>query len=500
MRRFLHYHQILLSAGFLILSILAVFAYTSWQDRITDFQNVRKASQNVLALLSRDLDDELQSLDTALQVVTRELQQDRMKSIPPDLRHLMLFSGVARRSIGSILVFDRQGTIIADQTSVIPRAGTYADRDYFEVHKTHTDADLYISRPFRSRLHGTLQIVVSRRISAPDGSFAGVVGASIALSSVANRFKDLTLGQSSTITLYRGDGVILVRQPFAESFIGNDLRGTPNFDRFATLKVGSIEGVAVTDGVRRQFEFGPVGAYPLILSVAQAVDDIYAHWWEELTVQIVTTGLLCSAILVLVLLFQRELKRRTGAEAKLAKLALTDDLTGLPNRRAFRKAFEREWEQTSRIETPLSLLYIDADWFKQYNDLYGHDRGDDLLRALAGVLRTQALGERELAFRYGGEEFLVLLPGADEDKACAEAESIRERVLGLHQPHDRSPHGRVTVSIGVGTAWPKDGVALDSLRQTADTALYKAKAEGRNCVRGSEWGHDSSNVIPFNRK
>jgi diguanylate cyclase (GGDEF)-like protein len=500
MRRFLARHQLILGAGVLILGILAVFAYTSWEDRQTDYQNARKASQNVLALLTRDLNDELRSLDMALQGVVQELQQERLRDLPPELRHLMLFRGVATRSMGSILVFDHQGNIIEDQTSVTPRTGKYADRDYFKIHSTDPNAGLYISDPFKSRLHGTHQIVISRRVSAPDGSFAGVVGASISLASVADRFKDLALGQASTITLYRNDGTVLVRQPFAESIIGRDLSGTPNFERFVALGSGSVEGTAVTDGVRRQFEFSPVGRHPLILSVALSVADIYAHWWKDFAAQSVITGLLCGAIIVLVFMFQRELTRRTCAEAKLGRLALTDDLTGLPNRRAFREAFAREWEEAIRRGTPVSLLYIDADWFKQYNDRYGHGKGDDLLRAIAGVLRAHVTGDREIASRYGGEEFLILLPNSNEGRARATAEHIREAVMKLHVPHDRSPFGRMTVSIGVGTAWPEQEMASDTLRQAADEALYQAKGAGRNCIRGAEKDRNGLNVIPFGKK
>ncbi|WP_162559334.1 GGDEF domain-containing protein [Microvirga sp. 17 mud 1-3] len=158
-------------------------------------------------------------------------------------------------------------------------------------------------------------------------------------------------------------------------------------------------------------------------------------------------------------------------------------MTGLPNRRAFDETFEREWRQAIRSGSSLSLLYIDADLFKMYNDSCGHRMGDDLLRALAGTLTASIRRPHDLAARYGGEEFAVLLPETDRNGALSVAETIRQAVLAMGIRHDQSPHNVATISVGVASIRPSSGMLRSALLEAADDALYRAKAEGRNCVR-----------------
>jgi len=162
-----------------------------------------------------------------------------------------------------------------------------------------------------------------------------------------------------------------------------------------------------------------------------------------------------------------------------AKLARTDGLTGLPNRRRFDEDVEREVLRALRFGRPVSLLMVDLDDFKLYNDAYGHPAGDEVLRALAQVLR-QHLRSVDIPARYGGEEFAVILPETDLEQALEVAERLREHVALMHVPFNlKQP---ITVSIGVATL-PRHAMKPETLVEAADQALYAAKQAGKNQVR-----------------
>ncbi|CCG09363.1 GGDEF domain-containing response regulator [Pararhodospirillum photometricum] len=170
------------------------------------------------------------------------------------------------------------------------------------------------------------------------------------------------------------------------------------------------------------------------------------------------------------------LKQRTD---DLHRLAIQDPLTRLANRRAFDDALDQEIRRARRNATPLSLLMLDVDYFKRYNDHYGHPKGDEALRAVAGVLARYSRRAGEMAARLGGEEFAVLLPGLSADTATLLAERIRASVIDLGLPHAFSDVAPVlSVSLGVA-AYEPEGTALTDC---ADQALYAAKKAGRNCV------------------
>lgn len=188
-----------------------------------------------------------------------------------------------------------------------------------------------------------------------------------------------------------------------------------------------------------------------------------------------TTGM---AFLLLALMKERAEVQSMG---HLRELALLDALTGLGNRRQFDQALDRELRRAIRDRTSLALLMIDADHFKAYNDNYGHSAGDNCLRAIGLAMRSVVQRPSDVRVRYGGEEFAVLLTGTDEAGAVAVADAIHANIAALQMRHAGSPHGQVSVSIGVASVKPDRGtIRGDKLVRAADRALYAAKAAGRN--------------------
>ncbi|KAF1054992.1 MAG: Phytochrome-like protein cph2 [Stenotrophomonas maltophilia] len=171
------------------------------------------------------------------------------------------------------------------------------------------------------------------------------------------------------------------------------------------------------------------------------------------------------------------------ANLVLQRLMNSDGLTGLSNRRHFDEFLEMEWRRAQRDQSQLSLLLIDVDFFKAFNDTFGHVQGDEALRRVAGALRDSCSRSTDLPARYGGEEFAMVLPVTSPGGARLLAEKLRLTVAGMGIPHQVPAPGSVlTVSIGVATQVPGTGTTWLSLIESADRALYQAKANGRNQV------------------
>ena len=187
----------------------------------------------------------------------------------------------------------------------------------------------------------------------------------------------------------------------------------------------------------------------------------------------------------------RDISDRKAAEEQMQrayetveKLALLDGLTGVANRRLLDQTMAREWISSKRDRTPLSVILIDVDLFKSYNDFYGHLEGDECLRQVAQKIQGVLRRPLDLLARYGGEEFVGVLPNTSAEGAEAIAELVRTVVEGCCIAHSRSPYGTVTISIGCATQIPSDASSISKLLKEADTALYQAKTTGRNrtCV------------------
>lgn len=181
------------------------------------------------------------------------------------------------------------------------------------------------------------------------------------------------------------------------------------------------------------------------------------------------------------------------ANNKLEALATKDALTNLPNRRAFENLFRNEWERHLRSKKHLSLMMLDVDYFKNYNDHYGHSKGDECLRSIANIIQKSLLRPSDVAARYGGEEFIIILPETSKEGALEVAERIHYNLKVMNIPHEYPrPDSRLTVSIGIATLIPESGKNSKVLQLLADRELYKAKANGRNCTSSEEDIEDST--------
>jgi diguanylate cyclase (GGDEF)-like protein len=466
------------------LGFSAVFGAILWDMARRDRTKALDAATNLVATMANDISRNIELYDLSLQSVLEGLRVPEIEKVSPLVRHLVLFDRSATaKDLGSIQVIDRAGNVTIDSRFDTPPVVNYAKRGFFRIHAQRSDAGLYISRPWVAS-SGEYLVSLSRRIDNADGSFAGVVAGTMRLSYFHDLFRKVKLGPEDSLTLMRADGTLLMRLPFNIDSIGADLGGSTVFKSFPRLQEGWYQSLAVSDGVKRLFAYHQIGDQPMLVTNGLSVDAIYIGWRHDAWLIGSLIAFLCVINLALVIFLARELRRRGVAEQQLAVLATTDALTGLCNRRGFDEAIGREWSRCGRERDPVALLLVDVDHFKAYNDEYGHQLGDNVLKVIASTIAASVQRPCDVSARYGGEEFAVLLPGESIEGALHVAEQIRSNVLLLCA--DQVAGGSVpSVSVGAASMLPVADARPGDLVRFADAALYDAKRNGRNRVEAA---------------
>jgi diguanylate cyclase (GGDEF)-like protein len=465
--------------------LLCFFAAIGYDFYRGTMQINEQAASNVAALTEQDIARNIELFDLSLQAVLEGVNDPEIMRQDPRVRQKALFdTSTTAQGLGALVVLDQNGSIILDSLSVVPRKGNFGDREYFMIHRNSPhDIGLYVSRPFKARLQGSIwSISVSRRLSRPDGSFAGIVSGTMKLDYFQRLFGKVTLGANGSITLLRDDGTMIVRNLSDDDEIGHDWSSAPVFSHLQGRTDGTFSSDRSMDGIARLYAFHRVGDLPLVVVVGLSRAHVFAPWWSKILVLSGIFATMAGSVLFLVWMLETELRRRASAESAAAELARTDVLTQLANRRWFEEVMTREWARAERDGHPISLVMIDADHFKRFNDTYGHQEGDRALAAIAGVIAKTTRRAGDLGARYGGEEFAVLLADTDGRRANQVAAAIRDGIKRLRIDHDASEHKVLTVSAGVATAVPSRGIKPAALVRDADAALYRAKGEGRNTV------------------
>jgi diguanylate cyclase (GGDEF)-like protein len=272
---------------------------------------------------------------------------------------------------------------------------------------------------------------------------------------------------------------------------------------YASIRIGPVEletifrlllfvpyGILIVSGIRAWRTGNPTAGFVVIGYAFQAVGIAFyiSNIWtigESHSGFFSASALSCDGLLLFAALaaqmqqIQREAAEQTRLAAEQRRLAFTDGLTGIANRRAYDEALSREWDRASRDGTPLALVLFDVDFFKRYNDTYGHIAGDKCLQDVAAAAQSCVRRPSDLFARYGGEEFVALLPRTDATAAFAIAEAMCDAVRDLNIEHSASSLGVVSISAGVASTAAK-AFAEPALPHAADEALYLAKEGGRN--------------------
>ncbi|PZQ42343.1 MAG: deoxyribonuclease [Pseudomonas putida] len=469
-----------------VLAIVAIVGYLLARERDSVEQSAVRSSNNIIQLIESDILRNVELYDQSLRGLIWAVEHPELLQVAPTLRQQILFNQTFAAPVrGDILWLNANGDVVGDSTRVPPRQANFADTVFFRAHRRNAGLGLLIGPPFKARL-GDLDwcISFSRRISGSDGTFAGLAAGALRLSYFSELFQRLDIGEESSINLLNADGQLLARQPSRaqDPLIGTRFADRPNFKRILGERSGSFSARSSVHGTQRMYTFARVADLPLIILVVHSSDEVFQSWRRTAVVVSAATGVLCIGILWLTLLLGRELRRRHEAEQGLATLAATDSLTGLANRRRLDQVLRQEWARAQRNRRPLTVLMVDVDHFKAFNQRHGHAGGDHALREVAKTLERCIHRPADLAARYGGEEFQVILPETELVGARLLAERIRASVEAL-TPFADDARG-VTVSIGIGVHTPGAQQDLAQVLGAADEALYRAKANGRNRVEG----------------
>jgi GGDEF domain-containing protein len=390
---------------------------------------------------------------------------------------------------------------------------------------------------------------------ASDGSIDAVITGALELSWFGGVAAALAQSSGSVVMMIDGAGTLLARQPSRDGWVGRQFKDHLLTREMLSIPAGVFTGESI-DGVRRIFGFAQVPGTTARLAVGIDEREVLHRVNREIATSFVGLGLITAAVLIAIWfggerLFVKPIRlltrtaQRVGegdfstratdlpwaaefvplaaalddmagqlanrerelrdSNGQLRELAYIDGLTGIANRRAFNAHLATEWQTAAELAQPIAVLVIDVDHFKQFNDRYGHVKGDACLRMLSGVLtagtrgrsvgspdaagatlppavRNLAARDPDFTARYGGEEFAVVLQGADLNAAMKVAERLRRAVEDLHMIHEASPAGFVTISVGVASIVPAKGYTAQRLVEVADAGLYQAKRRGRNVV------------------
>ncbi|MBX8496828.1 sensor domain-containing diguanylate cyclase [Pseudomonas cichorii] len=479
---------------------LCVVLLTAWQIvtvRQNTLVNIETNTVNLTSALSNYTEGMFRQSELMLVGLIERVEKEGVGEKQIDrLRSVVAQEMVTLKPLNSVVLYDAQGNGIFLSNRHIPRMGG-EDREFFMYHKENRDRGVFIGPAFRSRVTNAWLVSISRRIDNPDSSFGGVMLITISIDHLLNFYSNIDVGHTGVISLSSSQGRLLVRYPFREADINRDLSSAPIFAMTRKNLSGTAEFISNVDGVDRLYAFKRSEHYPLVTTVAVGREEAMQIWWNQARQSIVVVLVLLGLLVALGVRLISHLHRRIRAENELLVsqaalielnqslelLASQDKLTGLANRRRFDQFLDIEFKRAKRDRRALSLILIDVDYFKLYNDHYGHLAGDECLKTISRIIEQCIRRPGDMAARYGGEEFAVVIPDTDEAGACAVAEAILEQIRTQCIEHISSPFNIVTISLGVATlAQRNEPVNQEGLIELADRALYSAKSQGKNQV------------------
>lgn len=430
--------------------------------------------------------------------------------------------------VASLSVVNSDGLVVCSTTSAA-WALDLSDREYIRIAQRGLFS---LSSVVRNYITNAPSIFAAQPMIDDNGDITGVLVARIELDLLFPLSVISDLDLDAAVMMIDPGGTVIMSYPDPDRSVGHDLSGSTLVSYMLGRSSGSITA-AGPDGERRIYGFERlpesnirlavgVDAAQLTMQVEQAAQRaalifvaacalLFIGLWfagERLVVRpiqsfaarlasfgrgerdapsepatrIIELEPLAAAFNAMAQQLTRREEALRSANRKLDVLASRDALTGVPNRRAFDQALALRWHDGTER---LAMLMIDIDNFKQFNDRYGHGEGDSCLRRVAAALAASTRGG-DIVARIGGEEFAVLMPGADANVATDVANRLRVTIENLDIRHDAAASGRVTVSVGCAACEPALGIRPADLMAAADSALYSAKEAGRNAVRPAE--------------
>lgn len=483
--------------------LLLTYLQVEWDRREALRQHIADM-ENLATALTRQAESTIRDAHTVLVGIQRKLEISGYG--PANLNEVLEVAhaqAAILTDVQGFTVLDADGRPVLTTVPNPVTNYTALDREYFVAQRANEVPGLYIGPPVQSRMTGEWVISLTLRLSDADGEFRGVVMATLLVQHFVDFYQTIDVGSQGVIGMAKRDGTLLVRSKDSDQHAGLNMSSSPLLRRVNEEGVtrGNMVLTAMIDGVKRIYGFDTSDQYPILVAASLGEEEAMAAWRSRS----LQNWSLAAGILVILLsmgwLIWRALGRQGRMEARLQSmhrdLALAnhaleiiageDALTGLANRRRLDEALHTAFQSAAAQRQALSFVLLDLDYFKRFNDQYGHPAGDEALRQVADVLKRHARRSVDTTARYGGEELALVLPGADSQAAMAVAERIRADVEALAIANQGSPYARLTLSIGVASCVPGQTMLTPAeLVAAADIALYAAKGDGRNRVMPSE--------------
>jgi diguanylate cyclase (GGDEF)-like protein len=467
-------------------ALVGIEAWQMWHVREASLRSANIVTASLAESLSQQIESTLKTADT---VVATLVQRVEVEGENPEtlqrLYGLMTSLASALPAIHEMGLTDKDGNAIVKSLVPHPVGMNYRERDYFRFLSTHDTRDAFVGQPVKSKVDGSVNITVSRRVNASDGSFAGIVVTSVSMNFFRKLFETVQFKSGGFISLVADNGMLLASSP--------DSVDEGEVTALAAAPAGALEYLS-KDGLNRVGASNHLAHYPMTVMVAQDSSAVLSDWYGQLRVH--------GAIVLSILLVIGVLGYRVDQANRATRLqALRDGLTGLANRRCFTQAIERELQRAVRNGLPLSLIMVDIDNFKTFNDQYGHPAGDTCLSTVSAAVQGVLRRPGDMAARYGGEEFAILLPETDTAGAVRIVSDMQAAVRALAIRHEAAPLGVVTLSAGVAS-WSSGRLIATPgwLIEAADAALYEAKALGRNTFTVHPAGNIGAPAAAIERK
>ncbi|TCK08745.1 sensor domain-containing diguanylate cyclase [Marinobacterium mangrovicola] len=505
------FEWITLLASLALLGVYIVWTIIERHASTNEQEQQRLTAQ--AEIVNSYLTEQLSSIYRVLELVRRNLPEWRESEEALEhaniefQHHIETLTGIR-----TLLALDQSGDVIASsRVSLLHQ--NFSQREYFQVAlKDPSTETLHMAKPFLAVTDHWV-MTFSLRVVDKNGNFDGMVIASIDPERFRNTLNAVNYAPDMWSALAHGSGTQLLMEPFREGQQGMNLAQPGSF--FSRhIESGQeknlLSGRVYATGEERIMALRTIQPAdlhldaPIILAVGRDLDRVFADWWDFTLSRGLIFMLLCVSSSFLMFRLQSAQRARYTSEvaasalikeknaqleqlnAELTLLALNDGLTGIANRRSFDEVFIKEWKRCQREASPLTLMLVDIDYFKPFNDHYGHLEGDECIREVAAQLRKSLTRASDFVARYGGEEFACLVPKCDFETATQLAEKLRQSVENLAIPHSHSQVSTsVTISVGYAVCVP-DQSPPTALIAKADECLYYAKAGGRNQAMGCD--------------
>ncbi|WP_082439455.1 MULTISPECIES: sensor domain-containing diguanylate cyclase [unclassified Massilia] len=483
-------HSLKFKATFLALLITAVVVLATSLEIFLDYRDTEERSYGTAADITRVVErqtrDTVTYVDHSLDAASNLLRVSRSVGGIRQPEVWKVLRGYCLTLIGcrAIWIVDSDGKVVTQTTD---REATYDVSDRALFQRARDTRKRYIDMAMVSRLPGSpILFSVSKPVYDSEGSFLAVVVVGMETTQLTSFFSLFGFSVEPAVAVYKSNAGLVARHPGMAEHVGK-VNSTSKV--FTTLlpksPAGTFESLSPLDKKQRLAAYRALPDLDLVIFAGVEKKSAFAPWrartLRHLTIIAGVLVLIWSALFAA----YRPIAEQSVLRAEnsyLDDLAFTDSLTGIGNRRLFDSTLKRDWSKHLRTSAPLSIVLMDIDCFKQFNDHYGHQAGDDCLRQIAQAIQGCLQRGEDLLARYGGEEFVAVLD-CGREAAVSIADRMRRQVEALHIPHGYSEASSVvTASFGVSSTEGVHVQSVDELVTSADTALYAAKASGRNKV------------------